>query len=633
MTSINKLRLKKYLKEKNFGTLLSHCSFPNCVIDRLLDISIKDGSILTDSLFIDRFTTFDRIYRECSIDASNEKELNDYFKLVEIYLFITKRGHVSVDWSSLLISNSYNLFNDKKKTFQFLNRLIEVITKSDIDKHKLHKYVYKINEYLTESRKYYNDEVIYLSRLVSELEPILESTHLIDDLIKQDKKLAGIYDIDEERISKIEEVLNNFDKKTNTLNNKIDNLFSNIDDMEEYVDNYSAKIKKELLDCKKDILSEIKKALDDSMPNSNKKPKNKKKKVKASNKISDYSEQNDFLHHEAINLLGADFSLEEYSIFKRFYAANGTNILKKIIDNNHSFMVNFGFHLSHIGNFLECDFLSIINNIGIAIFANLNRSQFECIFVLLDNKALLDRMIQLLKLNPTFTVDYSKIIWLLKWFDVDFLANADEKLQNTFDITSKYDYDNLNRVLEINPNFRVYVEDFDIKITEKIGIKTVAFSDEKRQKTINMFDDKKCLNKLLQILEIDENFNLYEINFDLTCECYHDLYNLCLFYHSPNHIASQICEYDFLKRIDDIIVSSSVEEIMYFNDNHLFEKIVSLLCIEEYYKIFNTLSFEFKKKLLSFSDPFSVKLELFTLQDNLFKKKKQVTKALTKKLW
>lgn len=653
MNAINKRKLLKQLADNGLFIFLPSWQFSPNVVDKLLDITIENGHILGGILFIHEFSDFNNIYKGCAIDDKNEQELNNYFKLIDIYMYINKLHNHSINskTSSLLI-NVYNLFDDKKKSFQTLSAMIDIITKFKIEKEHLLKYLANINQYLLSSRKYYSDEVIYLSRLISELEPILNSDDLIDDLIKQDKKIAGIYDIDEERIDNIEKKLNEFDKQIQNLDNKINSLLSSSDDIEKDINEYSVKIKKELIEYKKEILNEINPSY----------KKNNNQKVSKENEISNYSLLNDFLlqlknkniriydsvvkankwfySDEVINLFGANFLLNlnyyEYSILTEFYNANGLNILKKIIDYNNSFMENFSFYLlnfSYPSNFFKCNFLSIINKISIKKFANLNTNQLCCIFELVDNNALLNKMIQILQLNPKIAFNDYYIIELLECFDAKFLANADSELQRTFEILG-YDFDKLKEILEINPSFRIFVAKFDINVMNILGKEIVAFSDKKRQNTINLFNyNENCLTKLHDILTLNKYFNLYEI----------DNREIFAIYMTINKLSKsdvEIVKYEVRKTISipdkliEILSKCTPEEIIYFNNCHLFEKIISLSFIKGFdFQLFENLPFDLKRKLLAEQFISCNEWDSILFQASFNKTKEKIIKTLTKKLW
>lgn len=109
MKPISKRKLIKQLADEGMFFHLSHLSLPPNVVDKLLDISIKRGRI-NGALFIIDYFNFNHIYKICAIDENDEQDLNNFFKLIDVYFIINETYNLINEESTELIINVYLSF-------------------------------------------------------------------------------------------------------------------------------------------------------------------------------------------------------------------------------------------------------------------------------------------------------------------------------------------------------------------------------------------------------------------------------------------------------------------------------------------------------------------------------------------
>lgn len=505
MNAINKRKLIKQLTDNGLFAILPSWSFPPNVIDKLLDISIEHGHIL-GAMFIQDFFDFNNIYKSCAIDDKDEKELNNYFKLIDIYMYINKLHNQSLnnDTSSLLI-NVYNLFDDKKKSFQTLSSVIDIITKFKIEKEDLLKYLANINQYLLLSRKYYSDEVIYLSRIISQLENLRQSS-TIDKLIKYDEKLAGIYDIDEEKIKELE-------TKIDELKNKFESIETNANKNMDTYKKIDGEIQQLLNDISKFKIEKTKKVFKIIELSEKVEKQRLLKLVQRYNKNFNFrTNDTSWFCKNVIDKLGVEYVANskyynnQYSI-SIAYQNNQIELLSQILKLNPSFIIYNSIILNK----------EVMELFGIdTITKKFNDREMQDLISRLYEKKEIIFLKQLLDINPNFKFSDD-----LNWFNKDVIdIFGIEFIAKNFNIHIQYfiyqnfyygsnSYSLLKKINDINPKFIVnplLSELYRGNILKIQNLEYIANIDIYRTKTINYFEENYELSTLNDILAINPNF-------------------------------------------------------------------------------------------------------------------------------
>lgn len=131
------------------------------------------------------------------------------------------------------INDIYHSFENKELFFQLLKEVENIV---EVPARK--NYLCCLDYYIEEARIFYHDEYAYLKTLINLLyaydDDYNKNINLNHEQIRLDKKLAGIYDIDEEKIKELEtkiklleDMLEKSNKKINELNKKCDDLGNN----------------------------------------------------------------------------------------------------------------------------------------------------------------------------------------------------------------------------------------------------------------------------------------------------------------------------------------------------------------------------------------------------------------------
>lgn len=416
MKPISKRKLIKQLVDEGLFCHLSHLSLPPNVVDKLLDISIKRGRI-NGALFIIDYSNFNHIYKICAIDEDDEQDLNIFFKLIDVYFIINETYNLINKESTELIINAYNLFDDKKKTFKVLLSIIEMMdqlkNQLKFDDDKLKNYLANIDQYLRSSRKYYNDEVIYLSRIMSSLF-ILRKNNSFNNLIGYDEKTAGIYNVDEDKIKELED-------KISELENKLESIEENAN---KNIETYNK--------------------IDE----------------KAGNLLSDISK----------------YQIEDRKKTFKISNKNKTDEKERLLRLVRKHNINFQFHIDNENWFCK----EVIDKLGIEYIADSFHSEQHSISIAYDNDQI-DTLSQILKINNSFIVFDSIILnqEIIELFGIDMIANTfyTSTMQDLIStLYEKKEINFLKKLLEINPHFKFYeiTDWFNKNVIDIFGIEFIA---------------------------------------------------------------------------------------------------------------------------------------------------------------
>lgn len=592
---MNKKELLKKIKSNSNEFDLQSCSFPPNVIDKLLDILIKTRRI--DKFVIKDFQIFNKIYEGCVIDGNSEKELSAYFKLINIYIQINKNfDNAIIDTSPPLIINAYNLFDDKKKAIQFLLSIIDSINKFGINNYYDRQYyLSNINQYLLLSRKYYNDEIIYLSRVISQLVNLRQSSS-INDLIKHDKKMAGIYDVDEEKINELEAKIVELKSKLESIEESANQNIDTYNKIDEKAQTLLNSISKFQIGDTKRVFKVM--GLNEKI-----------EQQRLLNLVKKYNEN--FKFHitntswfckDVIDKLGVEYIANsqfhiQASIW-RAYDNKQIDILKQILKIDNSFIVYYPIILNK----------EIIELFGVSTIANtFNNENLQELICKLYEKNEISFLKQLLNVNPNF-----KFNNYLKWFNkdvidifgIEFIAkNFNIDIQKFISWNFSHDsYPLLKKINDINSKFIInpLLSKLPNDIIERIqNVEYLANIDVNKIKVIEYFDRCYKMRKLNYILMTKTDFTINN-------------------YITENEEENIIDEKEAI--INDIINKLHPDEIvkMFENDSINYKKLYNCIVL-----IANTTNFKCTFKSLFYEMPEEYKDQVLSIdfidQDDITK--------------
>ena len=210
---------------------------------------IKENNLSYD---LDVLYEIIKIFIDNNISFNNLNEYEIIYQLVDKETFlklipnIIKLNDTKLDNDLLLY-----IFDNKDYLNNILKKLIE-LRKSDNfdDSESFNDIMLEFNNYMIETRRNFIDEVAYFLTISKVIDKIIESSklkeHVIDILNKQlieDKKVAGIYNIDSNEVKKYKEKIEKIneeyilykeekEKEIDILKNKLQetiNLYDNLD--------------------------------------------------------------------------------------------------------------------------------------------------------------------------------------------------------------------------------------------------------------------------------------------------------------------------------------------------------------------------------------------------------------------
>lgn len=236
--------LKKYVKNTNYkykdqvlsylvqvlnGKCKLFCDID--VLKNIIDIAIYNQN---KSSFLDCINLSIQIYEEnMPLEPTNDN-LKDFYNFYNALINLNVSNFSEGKQTINTINNIYHSFENKNLFFRLLK---EIENNTDIPKERK-IYLDCLDWYIEEARIYYHDEYAYLKTLSNLLynysDNFDENINLNLEQIRLDKKLAGIYDIDdgkikelESKIKYLEDMLSKTDKGVNTLNKKYEDLSNN----------------------------------------------------------------------------------------------------------------------------------------------------------------------------------------------------------------------------------------------------------------------------------------------------------------------------------------------------------------------------------------------------------------------
>lgn len=499
----------KYLKAKNPNSILiknlnqlkKNKTFSFCNDDILEELYyIISNNISYDENNYNRLIEVsEKIYNKTIIDEENVESINNYLNLIKVifknynttplvYIF-SKYSEQSLD--NLLNSYYiiYSCFNNKDLAFQFINYLskktCEEVLITDIS-----------NKYVKKARNYYSDEVIFYITLIKLVDEITEKhmykyNNLIDEQLNFDKKQAGIYDIDEEKIKTLDHSLNIYTKKVNELINKVNNSEKSFINDE----NLYLKRKNEL----NSLYETIKKDL--SLCN-----EQVKEIVLLQNDFVNTMQNYQIDSKKENNYIKQPISIEETK-------NNNKSSIAKVFELNPNFNV-----ITSDSNWF-CN--ETVNLLGAEYIANLNDNSDQVYMKNIYDSNLLYDLKEILEINKDFKFLYDPKHWFtkekLKIMDKNIIAFSNENNQYDFAILEIPKLKIYNELLKINKNFWyelfLYTNDFFNKENVDIlGLTYLANCDKEKQEMIHFFHSNSNIKKLKRFIDINPNFTLNGLN-------------------------------------------------------------------------------------------------------------------------
>lgn len=238
--------LKKYIKNINYkyknqvllylneilsGKCKLYCNID--VLKNIIDIAISHQD---NSDFINCIQLSEYLYLKNLPIEPTENLLKEFYNLYDALINFNFNSLVNDKQIINDANNIYHSFENKNLFFQLLKKL-EDITNSSIT---CGDYLFYLRDYIDNSRIYYHDEYTYLKTLNNLLNDYDEDNSdeenfkLNSNQLRLDKKLAGIYDVDDEKIKELEtkikileNMLSKTDKGVNILNKKYEDLSNN----------------------------------------------------------------------------------------------------------------------------------------------------------------------------------------------------------------------------------------------------------------------------------------------------------------------------------------------------------------------------------------------------------------------
>lgn len=459
-----------YLSDIIEGKQQIFCKIP--LLKNIIDVTLSCNKCMKNInyLFIAR-----KLYCLNVSAIPMENELKDFFDIYRLVLEITSNDFINscllkdtkyiinsclMKDTEYIIENVnfvYNLFENKN----LVKIIFQEIDSLPIRELEIPKLLSHLKNYINKSRMYYNDELVYVSSINNFLDSIkfhIEDNDKIQDLINKqlsfDKRLAGIYEVDEEKIKELED-------KTNKLEDKLEGLRKNAD---KNSDSY------------KQIEEETKKLLGDIS-------KVRTRTTRKTFKIVDISEE-----IERKKLLRR---VRRYNKEFRFNTNDTTWFCQEVIEK---------IGIEYVANNTE-----IFSQKSISIAYQNNKINELSQVLKLNPKFKLYNSILLNKEN-------------IELFGISLIATNfnDINAQNLVEQLCPNEIILIKQILDINPYFDLsnhyFASYINRKIAEEFTVEYIAKCNDNQHYTILRFSKAKELSKLSSILKLNSNFYIDNLN-------------------------------------------------------------------------------------------------------------------------
>lgn len=633
------LNIKKYIKQndKKYIKILKYLddlidnniSYPyrDEVLEELIYLLIEEAKVNRKKLRGEAIIEYLEedlkvIYEIIGFNENDEKSLNCYYKLCSIYFKFCEKGIIhTTNYGLENIPIIYNSFNNKELVFGLFN---EILNEQLINYYVLED----LSIYINESRKYYNDEIIYCNILKKMKQNFSKNSDksykkkIIEEQLSYDKRQANIYEIDDYKLNDLEKKLSDSNLKIEEINNQINSIVPQADSIKNEIDSKIGFAKEQLLSLKKQIINEIlqqKKLINTSNIAQNnlnslfdqieQAKENIIEEILKYNPNFEYCEEIDWwilAQGDSFKLdYIANLTQEERKVFESFASQDYFYVLKELLEYNPNFLDTLN---SLWPQYKDDVSILLFDQIDLQTLANLTNTQ---LYFILSNYEfqIVDDYFICLKINNKFEV-YEDDIFddnIINSLGYEIIAFADKELQETIIYFSE-DIDTLKKILDVNMNFRVYLIKGKYLINDGIiasyGIDLIANSNADMQYTLYRFYINSSSQTLIDILNINPNF--------------------CLDSSKPSHYFEVL-----------LYETCSPEEIIYLYENGLINKIRKLTTKNEEISFkainqFTYLTFEEKQMLLEKNQPTDKDLQEIYNNSKLNKAKTKVLSLFKK---
>lgn len=522
-------------------------------IKRNKSISIYDEDILVDILtviiendysFNEAITSSMEIYNIVVYDKNNIEQKSLFLKIFTQYL---QNSHIFYNLE--YFKYIYPVFENKEFILGILSALhnqeLFTLTNNGVLSFKEGLFQ-KIYDYILEARKFYVDENAFYTQVISIIIKIKNVSHNINEVdkiisnsISMDKKIAGIYDIDEEKIDGIASKTSTMENKQNNLeeqlNYSIDHYNRSFTNIGEKIDRYEV-LSQSIIDELKKYKDELLSTVNSSCLNN---PNSMKNDVEYESKTDslDYIEQrkidlfiNNFLtnmkvyiNKEITKLLNDTLVIDEKfkeEIRKYIIIEKGDLTISEI---NQKYLYKYYYALYNDSlNIYE----EILNSVGIEYikYYYFNRSIIDKFYgfkeqymYLIRNRRYfidafhrysngIDLLISLIEENTDFIkmeidfddIEVKKIEEAVNIFGIHKIAymDQDENFMNSLKLVENENLPILKEIYDINPNFTTYYE-LLVSKNEVLEPKDIAFLNQQHQQRLLNLSDYDNHSKLV----------------------------------------------------------------------------------------------------------------------------------------
>lgn len=258
---------KKDIKLAKIYKLLKLCKDTEFVTEAMKYINThKQAPFFEDDILVDVFAIIvknninfqgvieaEKLYNLIVSDKNNERQRMNFLKLLNI-LFVKKHGIISLE----MIENIYILFENEKYSMGLFNAFDSDIIVTRLVMSEIYSYILQARQYYVDEGSLYSS-ILQVIAKIKELVPninLIKITEIIDRALERDKKLAGLYDIDEAKIEASLSTLKELNEKQEKLEQKIADCLKIINNLYEDIEKKIAENKS----FNKDVLLEIREA-------------------------------------------------------------------------------------------------------------------------------------------------------------------------------------------------------------------------------------------------------------------------------------------------------------------------------------------------------------------------------------
>ncbi len=404
-----------------------------------------------NSGFIDDNVLAQNLYKTNVPLEPTDTDLKNFYNLYNVllksnYNTIFKSFEIFIN-----ISNIYNSFENKNIALLLFERIGNIPS----PKININGCLDCISDYVIKSRIYYTDEHAYFNAIINLLNSYFfdneinteyyeKNKKLNIEQLKLDKKLAGVYDIDEEKIKELEEKIKILEDKIDKSNKDILTLNQNCEDLKENSginSNENLSLFNELFNKEESILIAKLKTINNNF------------KIKISNR--------DWLTKTVVDTFGFNFVANSDSSEQKFisYIVNN-NLLEKW---KELFTINPNFTFYSQESWFNDETIRIL---GIEYLANTSKNTQSVISDFSNDQ--LELLKNILSINPKFEfytypfviINYNWIIdnYVFDKVGIKYIANA--SLDQILSVMAFYHHnsDNLSKlqkVLILKPEFSI----------------------------------------------------------------------------------------------------------------------------------------------------------------------------------